>query len=127
MGVNLSQDSFVKNEATFLLSLMAFNYLEILRCEMECATNPRDNPPSKPDHDGFDMKRFRNIVLKVGGIFSRASRRLYLDIADGIAPLWMALLARLKKLHPVPQSRLPVGGDFTPLPNHAYRNFTPRM
>jgi hypothetical protein len=67
--------------------MLAFNLLEILRGEMESAADPRENPPHTPGCSGWDMDRFRSVMLKVGGTLSRASRRLLLDIAEGIAPL----------------------------------------
>lgn len=124
LGVNLSQDSFPKNEVTLLLSMLAFNLLEILRGEMESARDPRENPPQA---SGWDMSRFRNIMLKVGGKLSRGGRRLWLDIAEGLAPLWQTLLARLGKLRPMQSTIQPATSTFTPLPKHAYRSFTPRM
>ena len=126
LGVNLSQDSFADNEVTLLLSMLAFNILEILRGEMESAADPRENPPHTPDCFGWDMGRFRSVMLKVGGKLSRASRRLWLDIAEGIAPLWQALLARIKKLRPVERIEEP-HSSFIPTPAHAFTRYTPRM
>ena len=126
LGVNLSQDSFADNEVTLLLSMLAFNLMEILRSEMESAVDLRENPPHTPDCSGWDMGRFRSVMLKVGGKLSRASRRLWLDIAEGIAPLWQALLARIKKLRPVERIKEPYS-SFMPPPAHAFSSYTPRM
>lgn len=126
LGVNLSQDCFIKNEVTLLLSMLAFNFLEILRGEMESTNGSRDASPYALEESGWDMARIQNIMLKVGGKFSRGSRRLLLDIAEGIAPLWQKLMARIKKIHQVQCIRLSGSTDFTPLPNHAFQRFTPR-
>jgi hypothetical protein len=68
----------------------------------------------------------RSVMLKVGGTLSRASRRLWLDIAEGIAPLWHALLTRIKKLLPVERIKEPYF-NFMPPPAHAFSSYTPRM
>lgn len=127
LGLNLSQDSFAKNEVTLLLSMLAFNLLEILRTEMERAKDPRENPPHTQGESGWDMARFQNIMLKVGGKLSRGGRRLWMDIADGIAPLWQALLTRVGKLRRIRATSPSVTAAFTPLPSHAHTRFTPRM
>jgi hypothetical protein len=128
LGVNLSQNAFAKNEVAMLLSMLAFNLLEVLRGEMESATDPRPSPPHTPESSGFDMTRLRDFILKVGAVVIRGGRRLCLDIADGIAPLWMALLKRVGKLTRYSKrNAMPVNRGFTPPPSHAFNCFTPRM
>jgi hypothetical protein len=128
LGVNLSQSDFAKNEVTMLLSMLAFNLLEVLRGEMESAADPRRNPPYTPESSGFDMKRLRDVILKVGAVVIRGGRRLCLDIADGMAPLWMALLKQVGKLtRYTKRNAMPVNSCFTPPPTHAFNRFTPRM
>ena len=128
LGVNLSQDSFAKNEVTFLLSLFAFNLLEAPRGEIESAAAPRKEPPAKAEGAGFDMTRLRNIVLKVGGVLTRGGRRLLFDLAEGVAPLWQAVLTRLNKLPPCEQAvSLPQSNSFVPPPSRSFLRFTPRM
>jgi len=129
LGVNLSQDSFEKNEATLLLSMLAFNLLEILRREIESATDIRLNPPAATD-SGWDMSRLRNILLKAGAVLSRGGRRLWFDLAEGIAPLWQSILERIrrwrKRESPIrhPPTSHP---GFAPLPGHAFLKYMPRL
>jgi hypothetical protein len=127
LGVNLSQDAFAKNEVTLLLSLLAFNLLEVLRREMESAADPRPNPPASPEADGFDMTRFRNVVLKAGAVLIRGGRRLWFDLAEGIAPLWLALLSRIRRWRNAERPIAPNPGFLMPPPSHAFLKFHPRM
>ena len=127
LGVNLSQDSFAKNEVTLLLSMLAFNLLEILRGEMESVADPRPNPPYSPDKRGFDMTRFRTVVLKAGATLSRGGRRLWFDLAEGIAPLWRALLTRLERWRRGERQTIPKPAFLMPPPRHAFQSFNPRM
>lgn len=127
LGVTLSQDTFAKNEVTLLLSMLAFNLLEVLRGEMESATDPRQNPPYTPEEGGFDMVRFRNVVLKAGAVLARGARRLSFDLAEGIAPLWLALLDRLERWRQRELPDIPKPAFLMPPPSHAFLNFQPRM
>jgi hypothetical protein len=43
------------------------------------------------------MTRFRNVVLKAGAVLIRGDRRLWFDLAEGMAPLWPALPSRLRR------------------------------
>ncbi|QDT07034.1 hypothetical protein K227x_54590 [Rubripirellula lacrimiformis] len=56
IGVHLSSQGFKENEATMLLALLAFNLNTICRNELEDAVG-----------DCWDMQRFVNFMLKVGG------------------------------------------------------------
>ena len=128
-GVNLSHNDFGKNEVTLLLSMLAFNLCAVLRGEMESASDSRTDAPAAPEESGMDMGRFCNLMLKVGATLTRGGRRLCFDIAQGIAPLWCILLKRLGRFLPPPQTPLltPMQNAFTPLPEHAFRTFTPRL
>ena len=127
LGVNLSQDSFAKNEVTLLLSLLAFNLLEIIRAEAESANDPRTNSPAA-NYAGWDMNRLRNILLKTGAVLSRGGRRLWFDLAEGMAPLWSAVLTRIRRWKKREDSTPPPNhSDFIPLPRQAFLTYTPRL
>jgi len=120
-------DSFEKNEAVLLLSMISFNLLEILRSEMESARELRENPPYAAD-SGWDMGRLVKILLKAGAILSRSGRRLWFDLAEGLAPLWLSLLERFQRWRKPPAARRPARqSGFRPLPKHAFAAYTPRL
>jgi len=126
LRVNLSQDTFRKNEATLLLSLLAFNLAEALRGEMESARDPRDDPPAATE-GGWDMERFRRVVLRAGARVVKGGRRLWFDLASGVAPLWRALLKRIERLRPSREARRPARRGYVPPPKHAFLSMTYRM
>ena len=68
-----------------LLALLAFNLNTICRNELEDAVG-----------GGWDMRRFVEFVLKVGGRMVKHSRRLVLRIAQSAEPLWSRLIERLE-------------------------------
>jgi Transposase DDE domain group 1 len=82
----LSSPQFDENEATLLLALLAFNLASLLRCELE-------------DQLGgcWDLGRFQRSVLKAGARVVKGSRRLTVDLAQAVAPLWERLLNRLRR------------------------------
>lgn len=82
----LASPEFAQNEATFLLSLLAFNLANVLRGEMEKAT----------PECGWDLGRLVGSVLKAGGRVVQHSRRLIVDLAASAAPLWSLLLERIR-------------------------------
>jgi hypothetical protein len=127
LRVNLSQDTFRKNEATLLLSLLAFNLAEALRGEMESARDPRERPPATTEEGGWDMERFRRVVLRSGARVLKGGRRLWFDVADGVAPLWRALLERLGRLRPLAGARGAARRGYVPPPEHAFLRMTYRM
>ncbi len=76
IGVHLSSQGCKENEATMLLALLAFNLNTICRNELEDAAG-----------GAWDMRRFVEFVLKVGGRMVKHSRRLVLRIAQSAEPL----------------------------------------
>jgi len=76
IGVHLSAQGCKENEATMLLALLAFNLNTICRNELEDAAG-----------GAWDMRRFVEFVLKVGGRMVKHSRRLVLRIAQSAEPL----------------------------------------
>ena len=86
VGVRLSSPTFLQNEATLLLSLLAFNLASILRSEMEMASP-----------HGWDLGRLQQSVLKAAGRLARGARRLRLHLAQATAPLWRRLIDRLSR------------------------------
>ena len=129
LGVRLSQDSFDKNEAALLLSMLAFNLLEIIRGETESARDSRPNPPHAPEDSGWDMGRIQNVLLKTGAVLSRGGRRLWFDLSKGLASLWTPVLERIRRWRTIPDSgpaqTRRIG--FMPLPSHAFQSYTPRL
>ena len=108
----LSSPEFEENEATLLLALLAFNLASLLRCELE-------------DHVGgcWDLARFQRSALKAGARVVKGSRRLLMDVAEAVAPLWESLLERLRrwtlpKRWPTPRG--PACRSWTPPPRHAF-------
>ena len=125
LRVNLSLDTFRKNEATLLLSLLAFNLVEALRGEMESVKDPRENPPATTKDGGWDMERFRRVVLRAGARVVKGGRRLWFDLAEGVAPLWQALLQRIGRLREAYSP--PTRRGYVPPPEHAFLSMTYRM
>lgn len=108
IGVHLSSRGFKENEATMLLALQAFNLNTICRGELEDAVG-----------GGWDLRRFIDFVLKVGGRMVKHSRRLVLRIAESAEPLWSRLIDRIAAWRERP-SKPNVGHGFTPPPAHAH-------
>jgi hypothetical protein len=112
IGPKLSSPEFEWNETTLLLSLLAFNLANMLRCELE-------------DEAGacWDLGRFQKSVLKAGARIAQKSRRVIVDLAQAVVPFWERLVARLQqwrlpKRFPVP--RRPAYRPFVPPPRHAF-------
>ena len=114
-GPGLSSPSFAANEGTLLLALLAYNLAGMLRGEMEKAT-----PES-----GWDLQRLTGSVLKAGGRVLEHGRRLFVDLADSAAPLWLLLLTRLKRWRlpeHLGQTPAPRARPWVPPPAHAHRH-----
>jgi len=112
IGPKLSSPDFASNEATLLLSLLAFNLANMLRCELEDGAGAC-----------WDLGRFQKSVLKAGGRIVKKARRVIVDLAQAVVPLWKQVVARLRqwrlpKRFPAP--RRPAYRSFMPPPRHAF-------
>jgi hypothetical protein len=108
----LSSPEFAANEATLLLSLLAFNLGNMLRCELEDAAGAC-----------WDLGRFQKSVLKAGGRLVKRAGRVIVDLARAVVPFWQRLVSRLQqwrlpKRFPAP--RRPAYRPFVPPPGHAF-------
>lgn len=86
VGGGLSQGSFLANEVSLLLKLLAFNLAGMVRGELEDETG-----------NGWDLKRVQQTVLKAGAQVVKHSGRLFVDVAEAAGVLWERLLARVKR------------------------------
>jgi len=115
-----SSPEFAENEATFLLSLLAFHLGGILRGEMEKAT----------PNSGWDLRRLVVSLLKADGRVVQHSRRLIVDLAASAAPLWSLLLARIRGWRLPTRwavARLPLPRPWMPPPPHAHLGLVLRL
>ena len=98
IGPRLSSPDFAENEATLLLALLAFNLASMLRCELE------------DDIGGcWDLVRFQRSVLQAGGRVVKHARRLVVDLAQAVTPLWERLLGRIGRWKLRVQWTVPAG------------------
>jgi hypothetical protein len=115
----LSSPAFEENEVILLLSLLAFNLGNMLRGEIE-AVAPQ----------GWDLERLQTSVLKAGARIIKSGRRVFVDIARAVLPLWTVVIARLKRWR-LPQSWLPqprrAPSQWMPPPRHAHLNVVLRL
>lgn len=84
VGTQLSSPEFRENEATFLLSLLAFNLINMLRNELEDSLG-----------GCWDLARFRDTVLKAGGRVTKHARRLIMHLSQAVIGFWKRLLDRI--------------------------------
>jgi hypothetical protein len=111
VGPRLSSPQFEENEATLLLALLAFNLASLLRGELEDGTG-----------GCWDLGRFQRSVLKAGARVVKGSRRLLVDLAEAVVPLWESVLNRLRRWElPVRlRHRGPACRIWIPQPPHAF-------
>ncbi len=119
VAANLSSPTFKENEVTFLLSLLAFNLGSMLRGELEASLGT-----------GWDLRRLQQTVLKAGGRVVKKSRRLLLDVALAVLPLWEKLIRRLQRWK-LPRRWLaprgPRSRPWIPPPEHAHLSVVLRL
>jgi hypothetical protein len=112
LGIQLSSPEFRENEATLLLGLLAFNLANLLRIELEDSLG-----------GCWDLRRFRDYVLKAGGRVAKRSRRLLVHLAQAVIGFWQRLLERISGWRLAPRFPLPRGPTIRPWrppPRHAY-------
>jgi hypothetical protein len=112
IGPHLSSPSFAENETLLLLSLLATNLVNVLRCEAEDAGGAC-----------WDLGRFQRRVLKAGGRIAKHSRRLLVTLAIAVTPIWQRLLQCMGRWRLPPRFGSPRGPrrrDYMPLPRHAF-------
>jgi hypothetical protein len=115
----LSSPHFGENEASLFLALLAFNLLNILRGEMEAVA------PA-----GWDLGRLQATVLKAGARVVTSARRLFVDVAIAVIPLWRILCSRMR-LWKLPerftQPPQPKGREWIAPPSHSHLSLTLRQ
>jgi hypothetical protein len=108
----LSSPSFAENEALLLVTLLAFNLANMLRCELESSAG-----------SCWDLGRFQKSVLKAGGRVVKHSGKLLLDLAQAVIPLWQRLITCLQRWRfpgTLPAPRGPRARAYMPPPAHAF-------
>lgn len=117
---HLSSPLFHENEALLLLALQAFNLGSMLRGEIE----------SESQHGGWDLGRLQSGVLKAGGRLIQTGRRLILDVAQAVLPVWTLLCKRLQRWR-LPSRWTPPKGailrPWIPPPPHAHLHVVLRI
>lgn len=116
LHTRLSQPKFAENEATLLLSLLAYNLAETLRRETESVTG-----------SGWDLSRFQRTVLQTGARLVKGGGRVRFLLMRPFARIWTMLAKRLS--HWGDQLARPVkrGIPLPPPPAHAFLTYTPRL
>ena len=119
VAVRLSLPTFAENEALFLLALLAYNLIAILRGEME-STSP----------NGWDLSRLQHTLLKAGARMVKGGRRLWFDVAAAVAPFWERLARRMRRwIWPDRwrQPNQPKAREYMPPPPHAHLSLVLRL
>jgi hypothetical protein len=72
---------------------------------------------------GWDLRRLQNTVLKAGGRITKAGRRLFVDLAMVVVPLWRLIVERIGRWR-LPAGRFRQPGPrkraWIPPPRHAH-------
>jgi hypothetical protein len=112
VAANLSSPEFHENECILMLSMLAFNLVSILRAELESSYGT-----------GWDLSRLQTTVLKAGARIVTKGRRLLVDVAAAVLPIWKRLIIRIRcwnlnGLWPEPRGARP--RKWVPPPRHAH-------
>jgi hypothetical protein len=129
VGANLSSAHLVENDVTLQLACLAFNFANLLRGELEAASDPRPEPPVN-QAEGMGLGRFQEVFLCAVAVLARNGRRLVFQLSRGLGAWWLALWARFEKWNP--SSRFPVptpayAREWVPPPAHSFHWFRPRL
>lgn len=116
LQARLSSPTFAENEATLLLSFLAYNLAETLRRETELATG-----------SGWDLGRFQRTVLHVAARLTKGSRRLRFLLTRPFAEIWTIVANRIERWGEALKKPVPRGLALVPPPAHAYLSYHPRL
>ena len=116
LRARFSSPAFAENEATMLLSFLAYNLAETLRRETELATG-----------NGWDLGRFQRTVLHVGARLAKGSHQLRFLLMRSFASIWKTVAARIGRWKHSLAKRIPRGRPLAPPPAHAWLSFHPRL
>ena len=112
IGPHLSSREFVENEVTMLLAMLAFNMTTILRNEFEAAVG-----------GSWDLHRFQQSVLRVGGRVVKHARRVGLHIEESVRSFWKVMTKRIGQLRLASRWTPPHGArrrGWVPPPPHSH-------
>lgn len=129
IGSSLSARALAENEATLLLAFTAFNFANLLRCELEVAKDPRPQPPASQSA-GMDLGRFQRTFLNAVGSLERHGRNLVFKLTRGIGAWWVALWNQMEKWTPSPRFTMPAqpyAREWNPPPAHAFLFHRPHL
>lgn len=112
---HLSSKKFSENEAMFLLSLMAFNLLEILRSETERALE-----------GGWDLRRFQKCVINTSARVVKRSRQIWIYLMRPFVLLFTTVVRCIEKL-PRTITSPPKRRSLRPPPPHAFLSLHLRL
>ena len=129
VGANLSSMRLAENDATLQLACLAFNFANLLRGELEAASDPRPNPPAN-QAEGMGLRRFQEVFLNIAGALERRGRQLVFRLANGLGAWWLALWNRFEKWVPSPRFTMPspvYAREWVPPPSHSFHWFRPRL
>ena len=116
LHTRLSQPKFAENEATFLLSLLAYNLAETLRRETESVTG-----------SGWDFGRFQRTVLQTSARLVKGGGRLRFLLMRSFARIWTMLAKRITYWRDQLARPVKRGLPLPPPPSHAFLIYTPRL
>lgn len=129
VGANLSSERLVENDATLQLACLAFNFANLLRGELEAASDPRPAPPAN-QAEGMGLRRFQEVFLNVPGVVERRGRQLVFKLTRGLGAWWLALWGRFDKWLASPRFSAPspvYARRWVPPPAHSFLWFRPRL
>jgi hypothetical protein len=129
VGTNLSSKRLAENDATLQLACLAFNFANLLRGELEAASDPRPDPPAN-QAEGMGLARFQEVFLQAAGALERRGRRLFFKVSRGLGAWWLALWNRFERWNPSMRFPIPspvYARPWVAPPRHSFHWFRPRL
>ncbi|MEK7996052.1 MAG: IS1380 family transposase [Planctomycetota bacterium] len=115
LNLHLSCHDFARNETTLLLHLLAYNIGNVVRTELERATD-----------SGWDLHRVQNTLFNTAARVVHGGRRICFYLASAAATAWRVLLEALNRWsHDIPPQPRP--RPFVPPPAHAHLSLVYRL